>query len=528
MNITLFIVDDEELIRNGLLSLPWDEYDIDILGTAENGVDALEKIKQLHPDIVISDIEMPNQNGLWLAENVLTIYPRTKFIFLTAFNTFAYIHKALQLKVSDYILKPIKKSELLGLVTKTRDTIINEKQSDYQMEVFYNNLKECKFFLKSWFFDMVSAFYSTHDINENFDFLGTSLSNGQFCVVLIKLKSDTAKSNEQFVYYTLFQQLLNVLQFCDAEVIPFLNNNIITLVFRFDSDFSKAPVTVLEICDKLHTFLSFNTFYPFTIAIGKVLNGITNISRCNISAENTMFYDLTKKDKQIIYAGDLEFADDLFNIYENIQKKYSILLSHGSDMQISELLKDLFSLFESSNVSLQSVRQYCLSFATSATSVACEASPETFSGIINFDFLNKINNCHSISALCDILTYFSLNISKQIQNILQKKNISLVYKIKNYISDNYQNTITLEILSEAIGLSPNYISTCFYKETGVNFKDYLTSVRIQKAKELLQGTNNKIYEIAHAVGYEDTRYFSNLFNNVVGCLPSQYRKNHTD
>lgn len=528
MSITLFIVDDEELIRSGLLSLPWKEYDINVLGAAENSVEAFDKIKQLRPDIVISDIEMPKKNGIWLAEHVLMLFPRTKFIFLTAFNTFEYVHSALQLKVSDYILKPIKKSELLELVSKIRDAILSEKQSDYKMEVFYKNLKESKFFLKSWFLDMVSTFCSSHDTNDAFDFLGTSISNGQFCVTLIKLTPNTEASGQQFMFFVLFQQLLDVMQFCDAEVIPFLNNNIITLIFRFDPNFSRAASSILEICDKIYDFLSFNTTCAFTIAIGNVLTGIANISQCNISAENTLLYGLSENDKQIIYAGDLKLVDDLFDTYENIQKKYSVLLTHGSDTQISELLKDLFALFENSNVSLQSVRQYCLNFATTATSVAYKVNPEDFLATTNVDFLHKLNNCHSVSALCDILTFFSFNISKQIQNALQKKNAGLVNKIKNYITTNLHHAITLETLSEVVELSPNYISTCFYKETGINFKDYLISARIQKAKELLKNTSGKIYEIAHAVGYEDTRYFSNVFCNIVGCLPSQYRKNYTD
>lgn len=375
---------------------------------------------------------------------------------------------------------------------------------------------------------MVSSFYASHDINDSFDFLGTSISNGQFCVALIKLTPDTEISGQQFMFFVLFQQLLDVLQFCDAEVIPFLNNNIITLIFRFDPDFPKAASSALEICDKIHDFLSFNTSCAFTIAIGNVLTGITNISQCSISAENTLLYNLPENDRQIIYAGDLKAVDDLFDTYGNIQKKYSVLLSHGSDAQISALLKDLFSLFESSGVSLQSVRQYCLNFAATATSAAYKVNPETPSETVNVDFLHKLNNCHSVSALCDILTFFSFNISKQIQNTLQKKNTSLVNKIKNYISENLQCAITLETLSEVVELSPNYISTCFYKETGINFKDYLISARIEKAKELLKNTSDKIYEIAHAVGYEDTRYFSNVFCNIAGCLPSQYRKNFRD
>ena len=107
---------------------------------------------------------------------------------------------------------------------------------------------------------------------------------------------------------------------------------------------------------------------------------------------------------------------------------------------------------------------------------------------------------------------------------VKQKNAGIVNRIKAYVSENIAQTITLEILSEVAELSPNYISTLFYKETGINFKDYLISVRIDKAKELLKNTQLKIYEVANAVGYEDTRYFSDVFCRNVGCLPSQYRK----
>ncbi|MCI5970585.1 MAG: AraC family transcriptional regulator, partial [Oscillospiraceae bacterium] len=128
-------------------------------------------------------------------------------------------------------------------------------------------------------------------------------------------------------------------------------------------------------------------------------------------------------------------------------------------------------------------------------------------------------------ALCDILTLFSLQISEAIHSCIQKKNTSTVKKITDYVSSNYSKTITLDSLSEIVELSPNYISTLFYKETGTNFKDYLISVRIDKAKELLKTTQLKIYQIAHSVGYEDARYFGDIFFRIVGCLPSQYRKN---
>ena len=524
MKVTLFIVDDEELIRHGLISLPWNEYEIDLIGSSENGEDALEQIKNLRPDIVISDIEMPKKNGLWLAEQVLTLLPHTKFVFLTGFNTFEYMHQAMHLKVYDYVLKPIKKAELFDLISKIRQNIIIEKQNDCKMEAFYKNLKESKFFLKSWFFDMVSGFYTTHSTSDNFDFLGTTISEGHFCIMLLKLKPNSTSAEDQFGCYMLFQKLLKVIQLCHNEVIPFLNNNIITLIFRFNADNHKSSAAVLDISNKIYNFLSYNTSHNFIIAIGEVFDSIRKLPQCSSSAENALLYALPDQEKQIIYARDLKLADVSFDAYENIQKQYSVLLSHGTDKQISELLKTLFSLLESSNTSLPLIRQHCIRFASGAISALYEANPEN-SPEISKKFLEKISDCQSASALCDILTLFSLQISEAIHSCIQKKNTSTVKKITDYVSSNYSKTITLESLSEIVELSPNYISTLFYKETGTNFKDYLISVRIDKAKELLKTTQLKIYQIAHSVGYEDARYFGDIFFRIVGCLPSQYRKN---
>ena len=311
---------------------------------------------------------------------------------------------------------------------------------------------------------------------------------------------------------------------CDAQTIPFLNNSIITLVFRFDKDNQKALSCALEISQKLYDFLSYNADCGFTIAISEVFNSIIKLPQCSSSAENALLYALPDDEKQIIYAGDLLLVDDLFDAYENYQKQYSVMLSHGTDEQISELLKNLFSLFDNSGISLPAIRQHCIRFASAAMSALYKASSEIASNIVNPEFLKKLGNCQSSSALCDIITLFSINISHRIQECLQQKNAGIVNRIKAYVSENIAQTITLEILSEVAELSPNYISTLFYKETGINFKDYLISVRIDKAKELLKNTQLKIYEVANAVGYEDTRYFSDVFCRNVGCLPSQYRK----
>ena len=524
MEITLFIVDDEELIRSGLVSLPWQDLKVRVTGSAESGEEALEKIKELRPDIVISDIEMPRRNGLWLAEHVLTVLPGTKFVFLTGFNTFEYIQRAMRLKVSDYVLKPIKKEELFELVSKLRDSIIKERQNEQKLEIFYNNLKESKFFLKSWFFDMVSAFYSDHDKSESFDFLGTAVSDGQFCVMLIKLWPGTLSTREQFESYLLFRKLLNVTDLCGAETIPFLNNNIITIVFRFDSGCKKAAASVLEISQKLYDFLTYNSECAFSIAISEVFDSIVKLPQCSASADNAILYAISGSQNQIIYAGDLLLTDDLFDAYENYQKQYSVMLSHGSDSQITDLIKNLFSLFESSAVPLPAIRQHCIRFASGAVSALYKAGDESTPGIGDSGFLEKLGNCQSSAALCDIMTLFSLNTANKIRDCMQKKNAGIVNKIKAYVAANIKQPITLEVLSDVVMLSPNYISTLFYKETEVNFKDYLISVRINKAKELLKNTQLKIYEIANEVGYEDTRYFSDIFCRITGCLPSQYRK----
>ena len=96
--------------------------------------------------------------------------------------------------------------------------------------------------------------------------------------------------------------------------------------------------------------------------------------------------------------------------------------------------------------------------------------------------------------------------------------------VKEYIESHYQDTINLRSVAKEAGLNPVYLGALFKKETGINFKDYLISIRIDKAKELLLNTDETIKAIADHVGYKDVRYFSKLFMKTVGLTPNEYRK----
>ncbi len=131
---------------------------------------------------------------------------------------------------------------------------------------------------------------------------------------------------------------------------------------------AKSRSLRFEISQKLYDFLTYNSECAFSIAISEVFDSIVKLPKCSASADNAVLYAISGSQNQIIYAGDLLLADDLFDAYENYQKQYSVMLSHGSDSQITDLIKNLFSLFESSAVPLPAIRQHCIRFASGAVS----------------------------------------------------------------------------------------------------------------------------------------------------------------
>jgi two-component system response regulator YesN len=132
--IRMVIADDELLIRQGLRSIPWCDYGIELAGAAANGIEALELVRSEMPSILLTDIKMPGMDGLKLIEEARKIVPDIKSILLTGYQDFSYAQTAIQLRAIDYILKPSDPEEIIETVLKAKKQIEKEEQERLEKE----------------------------------------------------------------------------------------------------------------------------------------------------------------------------------------------------------------------------------------------------------------------------------------------------------------------------------------------------------------------------------------------------------
>ena len=125
----ILLVDDEAEVRTSIIrKIDWSAVGFQVVGDAENGVDALEKIEQLEPDVVLADIRMPYMDCLEMAERLREIHPSIKVVLFSGFDDFEYAQKAIKLNIIEYILKPVNAEEMMEILLRIKGTLDEEIQ----------------------------------------------------------------------------------------------------------------------------------------------------------------------------------------------------------------------------------------------------------------------------------------------------------------------------------------------------------------------------------------------------------------
>ena len=184
----LLIAEDEILALNTLTSIDWSAHDITLVGSAQNGLTALELVKKEKPDIVISDIKMPEMSGIELAGKIASLLPDTKIIIISAYTDFSYAQKAISYGVFDYIMKPYRIEQLFEIVGKAKSEILVTRQKNLLIENMNNQLEFSKFFMKDYYLNNISAELLSDDFTSIF---GKYNSNQRHIATVIALDKST-------------------------------------------------------------------------------------------------------------------------------------------------------------------------------------------------------------------------------------------------------------------------------------------------------------------------------------------------
>ncbi|MCR5284781.1 MAG: response regulator [Treponema sp.] len=526
--LSVFTVDDEPIVLEGIRSkIDWEANGFTFAGEATDGEIALSMLQEIKPDILITDIKMPFMDGLELSTAIKKIQPWIKIIILSGHDEFEYAKKAISIGIEDYLLKPFTSEELLQSLNKTASRIESERKQLSDINKLKDELKSSQSLKKKEFLNnLVHSALNMNEAIQQGEALGFKLFSRFYKVLVSKIESLSENSQNQQEACSL------VNSYCaswENAMTFFHHSNLFVCIFKGSSQ-QELDESVFHAAETIGHIVTTNEDCRVLTAIGK---SVEHLSQLNISyndAKNILqerAENINKEEKQnrIISFDDLQQNNmDLLDLKDADPLVDRIKYAGKNDITL--IINESMDLIKNNSGQFTVFASYILVDLIFAVSKLVEnlggdikeIKPE----ILQRKYVDDavLNEEVFKDSLYKVLS-FALEYR---DSKIKGKYADVILKAKKYIEDNYadQNT-TLSTVAEEVCLSPNHFSTIFSQECKTTFIEYLTNVRIEKAKKLMQNTDLKGYDIAYECGFSDPHYFSYIFKKNTGLSPREYK-----
>lgn len=521
----VLIVDDEAIFREYLRNvIDWNAHGFVVSGEAKDGLEALELIKNVIPDVALVDINMPLMDGLDFASKLKDFHYETIVVLVTGYSEFEYARRALKIGVEDYILKPFDNEELIMTLLKIKARLqIRKNAKSLQMED--NNLVKEMFFK-----DIISNEYcsSDEDTKRQLERFGIKLNSLLFSVSSIEIDNIYQRWSDPDEILLWKNAVANVLN----EVIVVKGNQFIfngfedriISIIEFEDEESLQEFSAesyLKFCTLIREYLEITV----TVGIGSTVTGLKSIRRSYSESLTALQNKFMEANGKVIEYCKLqnEYKNAGFYTGETNEKLLMSLrlgdweaTKAGLDEVYRYILESMLSI-DYIYVTLMGLESLCFSYITESGKNIEEVFGKNFApfkAIKEIEYLNA-----AFKQISDIyketIDFFSKN------KITRSRKV--VDTVCEYILSNYSdNELSVEKISRNIYVDTSYIRRLFRKELNMTVIDYITDIRMQKAKELLGKRNMKLSEVAEKIGYNDNGYFSKCFKKYFGISPSTY------
>lgn len=552
--LKVFLIEDEIVVRRGIKdNIHWEENGFTFCGEASDGELAYPMIKDIKPDIVITDIRMPFMNGLEISRLIKEEMPWIKVIILSGYEEFDYAKEAIEIGVTKYLLKPISSAELLECLEEVRVTILKEQEEKLNNEIFKMEMQEYEEDEKRRLFNnIINKSESPAKLLERGKKLNIELSSMYYLIILFQFDVQPAKSKE-LVNNNGSVTLVNGqgTNFLKVDVLDKLSTSIREEdnIIHFDLLFGKHALLLkansLEgiikekdnCIEKVKAILASHKKIIYFGGIGNPVNRLGELEKSFVEASRAFAYRYILDTNDILNYQEIKKEitseisnDDLdgLNIKQLDNNKVENFLKSGSKEDITYFAEEyLNSIYKKESSSLI-LRQYII---LDIYCIVCSFVEKLGFEMDSIDtplFCNlkyEQNIASSEYSLNYVVKIFNQAIDLR-NEIVTREDNKMINKAKEFISENYfKDDLSLNHVASEVYLSSSHFSSVFSQKTGQTFINYLTELRLNKAKELLKCTNKRISEIGYSVGYKDPHYFSFLFKKTQNCTPSQYRNN---
>lgn len=528
--IRLLIADDEDDTRLGIRSLiPWEANDITICAEARNGKEALERIEQTNPDIILVDIRMPLVDGLSVVETLYNRGSTVKSIILSGYDDFAYAQKALKFGASEYLLKPCTPKNILETVLNIKAQIESEREKAARTERLMQQYRDSLPLLKERY--LIQLIEHTDmdisNITPNFTNYQIAISPRDISVAVIRV-DNIAEFRREMTSTEIELLLLAIIELLAASIGSKLHHEIIrfsgdlVLIVNAASDaqkssFSKALTFVKNaVADRLENTLS--------IGVSAWGYDASQIHVAYTHALDALEYQYFTGSNAIVSYDEIrEYA--IHKTFYPLDAERILLnsIASGQSEGIADQLDEFMIVLKVSNASSDQYKKASLALVFSVYHWCIENNVDT-DQIFGAD-LSVLDDIAAIDKISSLRTQLLGILESSAQKFARIRNVnSYMEMILKSIEEKYADDISLESIASEVFITPGYVSILFKQVLGINFVDYLQKVRSKRACELLADVRLKIYDISCKVGYKDEKYFSQVFRKNIGMTPTQYRK----
>ncbi len=532
--IKVFIAESISVCRELKKMINWEMDGFQIIGEAYDGELALPCIKETKPDLVIIDLQLPILNGLQISKLILENMQWINIIITSSCNDFNYVKEALNIGVSYYIQMPTEYSELMKALNRVKLRVL-KNSTVKSVPKLHSDLTSHESILPKLFSDFVMKDTPLNDMLKISNDMKVDLIAKRYNVVICSVNR---KDRLQTMYDREMDELI-------LDITVILDNNpdviyhtlpygTIGILFK-GNDHNYIDTLIHLFINHLKSTLANYSHMEYFIAVGTEVDRFTDLNQCIKTVVNTFSYRFFVAKNQVFYDENAReyrmIKDTLIDLNEitygktaiNILDKY---LRTGYKNEAADILVAYLTFFGKNALTSSLFCQYI----TLNIYFLCVSVLEELGGSSQL----LIISCGDPQ---DILFSYKYNdtIIKYLVNLLQtvieyreasslKKYSGILLKAKEYINENYANyDLSLQNIANNVNMSPSYFSTIFSQEEGMNFIEYLTDIRLEKAKELLLCSNKKSSEIGYEVGYKDAHYFSYIFKKKLGLTPKEYR-----
>ncbi len=535
--LRVFLVEDESIIREMLRdTVPWDQLGYQFVGEAGDGEMALPLIRQRKPDVLITDIRMPFMDGLALSRLVLQEFPAMKIIILSGYDDFEYARQAIGIGVERYLLKPVTKSALMEVLTQVRDKLEEELDRQNYQERFRQEAQEYEQYARRRFVErVVSGQLTVQQIYEEAAGLDLDLRAQSYNLAFFSTPPEgpgAAGYSEQAA--RVRDALLEYFLKRPEYVLLRWNLNAYLLLILGDAErmegLSRACVEQVK-----GQYEALEEGVGWYVALGQPTPRLSALPACfeEVSRLWACRYLLPRQHlltSQTVgeLPGQSDEADlshiDPARVNPNIL--LGVLQSAGVEEVEGFVEEYLHSLSEGlrSQPFCQFLMLQARFTAVGYVSGTLGVDQQAFLG--QLDCLDLVGKSVTPEELRGFLTQVLLQAVLLRENASTTQGKGLLKQAMAYIDSHFTDEdLSLNRVAREINLSANYLSAVFSQETGATFTEYVTSKRMERARELLRTTDKRSGEVAFAVGYRDPHYFSFLFKKTQGCTPRDYRAN---